>query len=277
MRRAALLVALVCVALAGCGARSEPTVPKSTATMRVVVPPGAASTASIAAAGRQGLFREAGVAAQVETAASGIDALERGQAELAVTSEPALLQARDRGVRVVSVAALVSGSRVAVVSTGNVKTPRDLAGKRLGTFGTPYAQAFAKTLSARAGGSGIKVVAVSNPTKALQKHQVDAVLGPASQVHLKKARAVTVDKLGVPTYDQEVLVATEATTRERGDDIRSFIGALWHQAGGKAPGPQSPAQWRAFAEWMAANGLLKGQPNAAAAITSSVLPGSLRS
>ena len=99
------------------------------------------------------------------------------------------------------------------------------------------------------------------------------VLGPVNQAHVKKAQAVTVDRLGIPTYDEEVLVATTEATKTRGDDIRSFVGALWHQAHGKAPGTQSPKQWRAFAEWMQANGLLKRQPNAAAAFTNKYMPG----
>jgi hypothetical protein len=90
---------------------------------------------------------------------------------------------------------------------------------------------------------------------------------------VKKARAVPIDRLGVPAYDEEVLVASEESVDNRADDIRGFIGALWHQAGGRAPGPQSVAQWRTFAEWMEARGLLKGQPNASDAVTNVVLPG----
>jgi putative hydroxymethylpyrimidine transport system substrate-binding protein len=190
-----------------------------------------------------------------------------------VASEPAVLQARNRGLMVVSVAALVHGPRVAVISTSAVKSPRDLAGKRLGFFGGPYSEAFAKTLSARAGASGIHIAPVANGTKALQKHAVDAVIGPAGAVHVKKAHAVTVDRLGIPTYDEEVLVARQDTAGSRGDDIRAFIGALWHQDQGKAPGPQSPEQWSRFAEWMEANGLLKGQPSTAASVTNALLPG----
>jgi putative hydroxymethylpyrimidine transport system substrate-binding protein len=272
MRRLAI-AAVACLALAGCGSRDETTVPKTQTATRVVVPPGAASGSLIAEANKAGLFRDAGLATTVLTSATGLQAVAGGQADLAVASQPAVLQARDRGLNLVSVASLVRGPRVAVVSTTKVASPRDLLGKRLGVFGGPYEQAYAKTLSARAGGGGIKVVRVTNPSTALQKHQVDAVLAPASSVHVKKATAVPVDRLGVPTYDEEVLVATTEATKSRGDDIRAFIGALWHQAHGKAPGAQSPAQWRAFAEWMQANGLLKRQVDASAAVTNTLLPG----
>jgi ABC-type nitrate/sulfonate/bicarbonate transport system substrate-binding protein len=273
VRTAAILAALACAVLAGCGSRDETTTAKSTAALTVVVPPGAASGATIAAAGRQGLFREAGLDASVQTATTGVDAVASGRAQLAVASEPLVLQARNRGLQVVSVASLVRGPRVAVVSTTAVGSPRDLVGKRLGVFGGADSTAFAKTMSARAGGSGIRIVAVPDPTKALKKHTVDAVIGPASTVHLGKAHAVTVDKLGIPTYDEEVLVASRASVKSRGDDIRAFVGALWHQAKGGAPGPQSLDQWRRFAEWMDANGLTKGTPSAAAAVTNSLLPG----
>jgi putative hydroxymethylpyrimidine transport system substrate-binding protein len=274
-RLAALLMASV--AVAGCGQRDQTTTATSESPVSVVVPAGAASAASIAAAEKQGLFRSAGLAVKVQAGAGGeaaaLDSVSGGRAQLAVASEPAVLQARNRGLQVVSVAALVHGPRVAVVSTQAVDNPRDLSGKKLGYFGGPYVQAFAKTLSARAGGGGIDVVSVPDPSKALQKHTVDAVIGPKGQVKVKKAKAVTVDRLGIPTYDEEVLVAQQGIESDRADDVRGFIGALWHQAGGKAPGPQSASQWRAFAEWMEANGLLKGQPNGAAAMTNDLLPG----
>jgi ABC-type nitrate/sulfonate/bicarbonate transport system substrate-binding protein len=271
--RKLVMALLVCVALAGCGSRDETTVPKTQTPMRVSVTPGSSSGSLIAGANKAGLFRDAGLTTTVESGPTALEAVASGRAELAVASEPAVLQARSHGLNVVSVASLVHGSRVAVISTSKVSSPRDLAGKRLGVVAGPYEQAFARTLSARAGGGGIKLVHAPNPSKELQKHQVDAVLGPVSAVHVKKAQAVPVDRLGVPTYDEEVLVATGESTKSRGDDIRSFIGALWHQAQGKAPGAQSPAEWRAFAEWMQANELLTRQPNAAAAVTNALLPG----
>ena len=267
------IAVMACLALAGCGSRDETTTPKSNATIRIVVPPGTSSAALIANTNRQKLFGNGGLQVTQQTATTGLDAVATGRAELAVASEPAVLQARNRGLMVQSVASLVHGPRVAVISTTQIQSASDLAGKRLGYFGGPYAQAFAKTLSARAGGQGIHVAPVSDPTKALQKHQVDAVIGPAGAVHVKKAKAVTVDRLGIPTYDEEVLVAKEGTSGTSGDDVRSFIGALWHQAQGKAPGAQSPAQWSRFAEWMEANGLQKGQPSTAAVVTNDLLPG----
>ena len=272
MRKLALLI-VACVALAGCGSRDETTVPKTQAATRVVVAPAAISGPLIAGANKAGLFRDAGLATTVQTSPAGLQAVAGGRADLAVAGEPAVIQARAHGLNVVSVASLVHGSRVAVISTSKIASPRALAGKRLGTVSGPYEQAIAKTLSARAGGGGIKLVHVPSAAKALQKHQVDAVLAPVSAVHVKKAIAVPVDRLGVPTYDEEVLVATGESVKSRGDDIRAFVGALWHQAKGRAPGAQSPAQWRAFAEWMQANGLLPRQVDASAALTNKLLPG----
>jgi ABC-type nitrate/sulfonate/bicarbonate transport system substrate-binding protein len=272
MRRLALLV-LAGVTLAGCGSRDETTVPQSQAPMRVFVVQGATSGALIAGANQAGLFRQAGLTTTVETGPDSLQPVASARADLAVASEPAVIHARAHGLNLVSVASLVHGARVAVISTSKIASARDLSGKRLGTVSGPYEQAVAKTLSARAGGGGIKLVQVPDPSKALQKHQVDAVLAPARDVHVKKAIAVPVDRLGVPPYDEEVLVATGESVKSRGDDIRAFVGALWHQAKGKAPGAQSPAQWRAFAEWMQANGLLQRQVDASTAVTNKLLPG----
>ena len=66
VRARVLVMSIACLALAGCGSRDETTVPKSQATMSVVVPAGAASTALIAGAEKAELFRKAGLAVKAQ-------------------------------------------------------------------------------------------------------------------------------------------------------------------------------------------------------------------
>jgi putative hydroxymethylpyrimidine transport system substrate-binding protein len=139
-----------------------------------------------------------------------------------------------------------------------------------------------------------------DPAQALAKHKVDVLLGmylDDPRLPSKKASVATIDGFGIPTYNELVLVADQDALGRDGDVFRSVNGALSRATadlrqgradaiasvpGGKSAlqavlsrlGPQqTPGAWKAFAEWMRANGLLKTEPNAAAALTNKYLPG----
>jgi hypothetical protein len=113
----------------------------------------------------------------------------------------------------------------------------------------------------------------------------------------KKVSVATIDRFGIPAYNELVLVANEDALGRDGDVFRSVNGALSRATadlrhgradavaavpGGKAAlqavlsrlgAQQTPEAWKSFAEWMRANGLLKAEPNASAALTNKYLPG----
>jgi putative hydroxymethylpyrimidine transport system substrate-binding protein len=287
--------------LAGCGKRNEPTRPALLQKLTVRVSLARAGDAALFAAEKEGYLRDAGIDAQIQGAkddAAAIESVAGGQADLAVASEPALLQARDRGLRVISVGGLVRTPLASVVSPRPVK-PQDLAGKRVGLADSPYAAAFAKTIGARLSGP-LKAATVSgNPTQALAKHKVDVLLGmylDDPRLPRRNVSVAPIDRFGIPAYNELVLVANEDALGRDGDVFRSVNGAIARatadlrrgraQAVAAAPGgkaalqavlprlgaQQPPDAWKSFAEWMRANGLLKREPNAPAALTSNYLP-----
>ena len=292
------VAAVACLLVTGCGRRKEVTTPSTLQKLTVLVDFQRAGNAALYA-GREDM-RRAGIDAKVQVArndGAAIESVASGQADLASVSEAALLQARDRGLRVVSVGGLVRGPLAAVASGRPLSGARDLSGKRVGLTDSPYAAAFAKTIGARSG-SPLKTSNVSsNPAQALAKHKVDAVLGiylDDPRLPSKKVSVATVDRFGIPTYDELVLVANEDALGRNGDTFRALNGALQRadaklKAGQSAGVPtggtalkavvprlgsqQVPSQWSAFAEWMQANGLLKHQLNAGAAFTNRYLPG----
>lgn len=301
--RVAGALAIAGLLLAGCGKREETVRPASQQTLTVLVDFARAGDAALFAAQKEGYLHDAGIDLRIDRAkdqAAAIESVSSGQAALAVASEPALLQARDRGLRVVSVGALAQGPLASVVSPRPVKGPQDLAGKRVGLADSPYAAAFAKTISARAS-SPLKTTDVSsNPAEALAKKKVDALLGvylDDPRLPRKKVSAATIERFGIPTYNELVLVANEDSLGRDGDLFRSVNGALARALadlrraraeavaaapGGKAVlGPvlsrlgsqQAPAQWKSFAEWMQSNGLVKSDSEAAAALTNKYVPG----
>jgi hypothetical protein len=175
------------------------------------------------------------------------------------------------------------------------------ATKPIGTSGLDYQRAFADTIFKKAGGHARVVNVGADPVAALPKKKVAAVIAPTDGRPLPAgAVAVPVDRLGVPTFSEFVLVANQDAVTRDSDAIRSVIGALArgtrslasaNQMGssikmkgpevnriralmlpprGKPYGWHDAAKWRAFAVWMRSNKL---QQREAGAFTNSLLPG----
>jgi ABC-type nitrate/sulfonate/bicarbonate transport system substrate-binding protein len=291
---------------AGCGERKETAAPKTEATLRVALAPINSGENAVFAAQREAYFREGGLKVQLAVAADAATAIrnvQQGKADLAVGTEPDLLEARGRGARVVSVAALVQSPFTSLIGPKlSIGTVAALATKPIGTEGLDYQRAFADTIFQKAGGHARVTPVGSNLMRALTSKKVAAVIAPFGGPTLPGGVvAVPVDRLGVPTFSEYVLVANQdAISRDR-DAIRSFIGALArgtrnlasanamgtaiHLKGpevarihalmlpppGRPYGWQDAAAWRRFAAWMRANQL--PQKGASGAFTNSLLPG----
>jgi putative hydroxymethylpyrimidine transport system substrate-binding protein len=304
--RSALVACALLVALTGCGERKETVTAKTQETLRVVLAPVNSGENAMFAAQREGYFIDAGLEVQLRIAAdtaTGIRDVQQGKADLAVGTEPELLEARGRGARVVSVAALVQGPFTSLIGPKlSVGTVADLATKPIGTSGLDYQRAFADTIFQKAGGRARVVDVRTNLMGSLAKKKVSAVIAPFGGPALPGGVvAVPVDRLGVPTFSEFVLVANQdAVTRDR-DAIRSFIGALARGTrslasansmgtaiklkgpeltrvhalmlppAGKPYGWHDAARWRSFATWMRDNKL--PQRGSAGAFTNSLLPG----
>src|SRR4029079_1416128 len=148
--------------------------------------------------------------------------------------------------------------------------------------------------------------------------KVDATLGGfwnVEGVELRQRGAKPwiepVDKLGVPQYDELVLVANADKLDSQRDDLRLFVSAVARGAqearkdpkgatkavlaanpdlkrketttsvgltipalfppSGKPWGYQDPVAWRNYGGWMVSNGVLKNLPNIQSAITNQLL------
>jgi putative hydroxymethylpyrimidine transport system substrate-binding protein len=290
MNRTVAIVAACSIALAGCGARKERTDPASVTTFRVALSPLNAGENAVFAALRENYFLQGGVKANVTVApdaASAIRKVQQGQADLAVTGQPDLLEARAKGARVTSIAALVQSPFTSLIGPQlTVASVTNLVTKPIGTAGLDYQRAMADTIFAKAGGHAHVVNVGGDLTRALTTKQVGAVIAQFGGPTLPRGVVVRpVDKLGVPTFSDYVLVANQAALDRDPDAIRSFIGALARGTrmlgsanamgtaiplrgaqvartralmlppAGKPYGWQDPAKWRAFAAWMRAHRL----------------------
>ena len=188
-----------------------------------------------------GYFRAAGLDVKPETPADPSEPLKllaAGKVDMAISYEPELLLARDAGLKVVSIGALVQRPLTSIIALPgrHVQHVTDLAGKRVGTAGIAYQAAELRTALAHAGvraGSVREVNVGFNLIPAMLSKQVDATLGgfwnyEGIQLRLahKHPVVIPVDQAGVPTYDELVLVVRTAEARQRGQDLRAFLQAL---------------------------------------------------
>jgi putative hydroxymethylpyrimidine transport system substrate-binding protein len=238
-----LAVALLLATLgAGCGEKEdvlEPGEPQELTLMLDYFPN--ADHAGIYAADANGDFTAAGIdltIRQPPDPAAPIKQVAAGRVDLAISYEPELLRARDEGLRVVAVGAIVRKPLSSIISLpkANVRTPADLAGKTVGTAGIDYQSAYLRTILTDAGVDPSTVTERNvgfNFTPALLTGRVDATLGAfwnyeGTQLRLagRKPRIIRMEQAGVPTYDELVLVANESALERDGGRIRAFLSAL---------------------------------------------------
>ncbi len=238
----ALAVIASAAALAACGSKKDALSSSTQRRFTVMLDffPNA-DHAALYSAIAHGDFRAVGLDVVPEAPAEPAEPLKllaAGKVDLAISYEPQLLLARDEGLKVVSIGALVQRPLTSIIALPgkHISTVAQLAGKRVGTAGIPYQSAELRTALESAGAKpdSSKVVNVGfNLIPAMISGQVDATLGgfwnyEGIQLRLAHRHPVVipVDEAGVPTYDELVLVAREKEANRDGQDLRAFLQAL---------------------------------------------------
>jgi putative hydroxymethylpyrimidine transport system substrate-binding protein len=319
-RRAALgaLCALV-LTLSGCGEKHDAlTTPagksQSVSLMLDWVPN--ADHVGIYQALADGDFAKAGIDLHVQVPtdpATPLELVAAGKVDAAISYEPELLLARNRGLPLVSVAALVQEPLTSIISVDKQKIKRvsQLAGKKVGDAGIAYQHAYLQTILAQAGVAASRVREVNvgaNLVPAMISGQVNATLGGYwnyEGIQLtqagKRPNVIRVNQIGVPNYDELVLVVKRGTITNRSDLVRRFVQALargyeavradpqagvqsllsanpgldaklqtasvratvpaFFPGGGHPWGWQDQSQWNAYGQWMISHHLVT-DPNA---------------
>jgi putative hydroxymethylpyrimidine transport system substrate-binding protein len=239
----ALLACLAAVlTLSACGEKRDVTTAPAPKPFTVMLDffPNADHAALYSAIGH-GDFRAAGLDVKPQTPANPaapLQLLAAGKVDMAISYEPELLLARDRGLKLVSVGALVQRPLTSIIALPGQHVARvaDLAGKKVGTAGIAYQSAELKTALRAAGvtPSAVREVNVGfNLVPAMLSGKVAATLGgfwnyEALQLQQlgKHPLTIPVDRAGVPGYDELVLVVRQDEARTRGQDLRAFLQAL---------------------------------------------------
>jgi putative hydroxymethylpyrimidine transport system substrate-binding protein len=331
MRKAAAVAILAAaLALAGCGEKEDVLEPSGSEAVELMLDyfPNA-DHAGIYAAQAAGHFEQAGLDVTIRQPpdpAAPIKQVAAGRVDLAISYEPEVFRARDQGLRVVSVAAIVQKPLTALISlpAAKISKPADLRGKTVGTAGIDYQSAYLETIlgEARVPADSVKERNVGFAfSPALITGRIDAALGAfwnyeGTDLRLrgKRPRIIRIEDVGVPTYNELVLVANEDALERDADKIRAFIGAvsrgtrdlrsdpgeaidglleanrdldpelqravvdvtlpLFFPPKGKPFGWQNPTEWDGFAAWLEDNNLLDNPADPRAAYDNELLPGS---
>jgi putative hydroxymethylpyrimidine transport system substrate-binding protein len=333
--RAILVVFVICLlalalGLAACGEKSEEIDGEAqpfSLTLDFYPNP---DHAGIYMAQKLGYFEQAGLDVSIRTPsdpAAPIKHVAAGRTDLAISYEPEVVLAAEQGLEVLAVAALVDQPLTSMIwlSKSGIKGVAGLRGKTIATAGIPYQDAYLRTILARANltPDDVKTVNVGyGLLPAIVGGRAQAMLGGFRNVEGVDLRlrgkdpvVMPVDELGVPTYDELVLVAQRDRLERDPETIRLFVAAL---ARGTAAALERPnaalealleanrdldpkltraelaatlpllkpradrpfgymnaGRWREFVGWMRDNGLISVLPGTSSLLSNAYLPGSI--
>ncbi len=242
--RAALaaLTALCAVALAACATKQDALSTAGAKRFTVMLDffPNA-DHAALYSGIAHGDFRAAGLDVVPQAPADPSEPLKllaAGRVDMAISYEPELMLARDHGLKLVSIGALVQRPLTSIIALpgGRVRKVADLSGKRVGSAGIAYQAAELHSALEQAGlpaGSTRETNVGFDLIAAMLSGRVDATIGgfwnyEAIQLRLAHRRptVIPVDQAGVPSYNELVLVVRADEARTRGQDLRAFMQAL---------------------------------------------------
>jgi putative hydroxymethylpyrimidine transport system substrate-binding protein len=276
----------------------------------------------------RGYFEEAGLDVKVEVPSDPADPVKlvaAGRADIGVTYTPEVLISREQDLDVVAIAAIVDEPLTSMmwIAESGVGSVADLEGGTVITAGIPYQTNFMRAIAEEA---GIDPESLSIPDQGfdlvsgLVAGSADASLGAFPNIEgvVLERRGLgptiqVVDELGIPTYDELVLVANGATLAENGEPYRLFIQALergtreaiadpeaatetiieagyevepdlvraqidatlplLRRSDGERYGEMDIEEWEDFGGFMYDEGMLKARPVVSEALTNEYIPG----
>jgi putative hydroxymethylpyrimidine transport system substrate-binding protein len=242
--RAHALVAAACavaLSIAGCGDGGDDgaTAPPAAdrATVALDFTPNAVH-APIYAAVREGLDRRHGVRLRIREPGSSPNSLallSSGRVDVGILDIHDLALARQRGVDVVGVAALVQKPLAALIARRTVVRPRDLEGRTVGVSGLPSDPAFVRAVVEGDRGDFARVRQVTigfQAVSSILSRRVDAVPafwsaeGVALRERGARIREFRVEDYGAPPYPEVVLVTARRTLERRRALVEDVVAAI---------------------------------------------------
>lgn len=215
-----------------------------------------------------------GLRLRIRQPGEGPDALKllvAGKIDVGIIDIADLALARQHGVDVVGIGALVQRPLAALVGDPALRRPRDLDGKVVGVSGLPSDPAFLKAVVEADGGdyASIRQVTIGfNAVGALLARKVDAVPvfwnaeGVALRHRGRRTSEFRVERYGAPAYPEVVFMARRDTIRSQPERLKAFLAAVKDGIAATRADPARATQLIATAAGSADRGLVRAQVDA---------------
>jgi putative hydroxymethylpyrimidine transport system substrate-binding protein len=211
-----------------------------------------ADHAGIYAAQAQGYFEAEGLKVVIQVPGNPEDPpklVAAGRADIAVSYEPDVIQARAQGIPITAVAAIVNVplNSIQALKTSGITSPAQLAGKKVGYPGIPSNELYMQTVLRRAqvDPKSVELVNVGfDLGPALRSKRVDAIIGAYWNVEAVEAElegfpvnVLKLEQYGVPLYDELVFIVKDDAVTKKADALRRFLHAVvkGHQSAARDP------------------------------------------
>jgi putative hydroxymethylpyrimidine transport system substrate-binding protein len=244
MKRLLPILILIALGTTACGEKNESITPSSNVRQNLTLLldwfPNA-DHVGIYQAQAKGYFAQAGLNVHIQVPSNVADPLQlvaAGKADVAVSYEPEVLLARNHNLPVVSIGAIFQQPLTSIISIGKhpIRRASQLRGKTVGDAGISYQQAYLRTIEgyAHIPPSSVKEINVgANLVPSLVSGRVDAILGgywnyEAVQLAQlgKRPSVIRMNQVGVPSYDELVLVTRTGLLEQHPDILRRFVQAV---------------------------------------------------
>jgi len=241
------LLGLAAALLVGCGGGTDteagPSVPEPLGELRITLDgrPGAENV-SILTADERGYFEDAGLFVEISSPISPrrpTQYVAEGAIELGISHQPQVELAQAKGVPVVAVAPVIGAPPPAAMiwlPKSQIEGIPDLKGKTIAIPGLEFQEKMLEAVLAR-GGLTLDDVHLESVgyelIPALTSGRADAIFGGTTNVEGAALRArglspvvTPVERLGIPDYDELVLIARPSFLSKHRDELRGFVAAM---------------------------------------------------
>jgi putative hydroxymethylpyrimidine transport system substrate-binding protein len=215
-----------------------------------------AENVGVLMADQEGYFAEAGLDVQVLRPADSDNVpiyLAEEADDFGLLPQPQVVMARDKGMPLVAIGSLVARPTMGLIWArgSGIDDLSDLEGKTIGINGFSFEEGFLETLLAQAGlkSDDVKVKSVNYDglVPALTEGSVDAILGSGNVEGLEleaeglEPVVTPLQKLGVPAYEELVMVTRRDRLAGHPRWVRRFMAAVARGAAAAVEDPEAAA------------------------------------
>lgn len=275
---AAGVVAVLALGASGCGGGGGETTASSPRKVREIAlnvdGRDGPQDAGILMAEKRGYFKDVGLEVSIYNPVSPnrpIGYVTEEVVDLAVSHQPQVALAQENGAPLVAVGSLISQPTAAMIwlKKSKIQSVTDLGGKTIGIPGLPFQKAFLESVLESMGMTlaDVKLKTVGyEAVPALAKGEVDAIFGGSSNVEGVELEAqglepvvTPVQNLGIPPYEELVLIALRDRLKQDPQTIRDFISAMDRGAAAAIEDPQAAASALEAEDTVANKAVVKAQ------------------